>query len=331
MEPLLMKITHWLAAAMIVGGTTAQAEPNRLDVEVVPSEAIDSTTTTDEIAIGKDIGDRMTVEVSVSGRGPYRFLVDTGSERTVISRQLANRLQLASGTDAVLHSVVGVHGVSTVFIPHLQVSNNTISVVDAPALEASNIGADGMLGIDSLRSQRVMFDFKAQTMSITPSAKAPERLDGQTIVVRARSRHGRLIFSQANIDNQRVTVIVDTGSQVTIGNMALQRALMKRRLWDVPDQVTIESVTGEKLSAKVAHLQKLELGAVRLDDLAVAFADAHIFKQLDLEHEPALLLGMNAMRAFDKISIDFQSKKVRFVLPGTSMRQSVRLADAGSN
>jgi len=35
------------------------------------------------------------------------------------------------------------------------------------------------------------------------------------------------------------------------------------------------------------------------------------------------------MRAFDRISIDFASKKVRFVLPGTSMRQTVRLADAG--
>ena len=324
-----MMIAHWLAAALIVGGTSAAAEPNRLDVEIVPSEPIDNTTVTDEVAIGRDIGDRMTVAVSVAGRGPYRFLVDTGSERTVISRQLARRLQLESGKDAVLHSVVGVNDVDTVFIPHLQVSNNIISVVDAPALEAANIGADGMLGIDSLRSQRVMFDFKAETMSITPSNRPLERLDGQTIVVRARSRHGRLIFSEASIDGQKLTVIVDTGSQVTIGNLALQRSLMKRRLWTVPNSVTIESVTGDKLQARVAMLKKLEIGNVRVDDLAVAFADAHIFKQLDLRNKPALLLGMNAMRAFDRISIDFESKKVRFVMPGTSMRRSFRLAEAG--
>jgi predicted aspartyl protease len=324
-----MMISHWLAAALIVGGTTAAAEPNRVDVEVVPSEPIDNTTTTDEVAIGRDIGDRMTVEVSVGGRGPYRFLVDTGSERTVISRQLAHRLRLDSGKDAILHSVVGVNDVNTVFIPHLQVSNNIISVVDAPSLEASNIGADGMLGIDSLRSQRVMFDFKAQTMSITPSNRPLERLDGQTIVVRARSHHGRLIFSEASIGGQKVTVIVDTGSQVTIGNMALQSSLMKRRLWNLPSSVTIESVTGEKLQAQVAMLKELEIGNVHVEDLAVAFADAHIFKQLDLRNKPALLLGMNAMRAFDRISIDFASKKVRFVLPGTSMRQSFRMASVG--
>jgi len=324
-----MMITHWLAAALVVGGTTAVAEPKRLDVEMIQSEPIDNTTTTDEIAIGRDVGDRMTVEVSVSGKGPYRFLVDTGSERTVISRQLAQRLQLDKGKAAVLHSVIGVNDVNTVFIPHLQVSNSMISVVDAPALEASDIGADGMLGIDSLQSQRVLFDFKAQTMSITPSKEPLQRLDGQTIVVRARSRHGRLIFSHAAVDGQKLTVIIDTGSQVTIGNMALQRRLMQRRQWTVPNPVTIESVTGEKLQARVAMLQRLELGDVHLDDLAVAFADAHIFKQLDLQREPALLLGMNAMRAFDRISIDFQSKKVRFVLPGTSMRQTFRVADAG--
>jgi len=314
---------------MLVGGTTVAAEPNRVELEVTPTQAIDKTTTTDEVAIGRDGGDRMTVSVQVAGKGPYRFLVDTGSERTVISRQLAQSLRLESGKDAILHSVVGANDVNTVFIPSLQVSNNVISVVDAPALEATNIGADGMLGIDSLRSQRVLFDFKAKTMSITPSERPLERLDGDTIVVRARARHGRLIFSHAKIDGQNVTVIVDTGSQVTIGNMALQRSLMKRKLWDVPDPVTIESVTGEKLEARVAKLKQLELGGIHIDDLAVAFTDAHIFKQLELKNEPALLLGMNAMRAFDRISIDFQSKKVRFVLPGTSMRDNVRLAAVG--
>lgn len=327
-----MTISHWLAAALIVGGTPAVAEPSReparMDAEIVPSQ-IDNITTTDEVAIGRDGGDRMTVDVSVGGKGPYRFLVDTGAERTIISKELAHRLSLEDGKDAILHSVIGVNDVNTVFIPHLQVSNNIISVVDAPALAESNIGADGMLGIDSLRSQRVLFDFKANSMSITPSSRRVEKLDGETIVVRARARQGRLIFTQAEIDGQQVTVIVDTGSQVTIGNVALQRALTKQRLLTAPNPVTIESVTGEKLTARVAEIKKLEFGNVRIQDLAVAFADAHIFKQLDLKNKPALLLGMNAMRAFDRISIDFQSKKVRFVLPGTSMRQTIRLADAG--
>lgn len=321
-----MKRVRWIAIPLALSVMGAAPGPLVVGNEVRPALPGEDRPPTDEVAIGRDHGDRMTVAVSVAGEGPFRFLVDTGSERTVISRQLAERLKLEPGKQTRLHSVIGVNNVQTVFIPRLSVSANTVSVVDAPALEAGNIGADGMLGIDSLRSQRVTFDFRARTMAIT-SAKAPaERMDGDTVVVRARSRKGRLIFTNAHIDGQAVTVIIDTGSQVTIGNLALERSLMRRRIWNLPDPVLIESVTGESMSARVARLAHLQFGDVRLDDLPVAFADAHIFRKLELADKPAILLGMNAMRAFDRMSIDFAERKVRFVLPGTSMRDSVRLA-----
>jgi predicted aspartyl protease len=326
---MLMRKSHWIAAGLILAATPIAAEPQILDVEIKPASAIDRTTITENLAINTDNADRMTVAVSVGGNGPYDFLVDTGSERTVISRELATKLRLTNGVGAKLHSVMGANDVATVHIPHLKVSSNVISVADAPALSASNIGADGMLGIDSLRSQRVLFDFKAKTMSITPSAQPIERLDGDTIVVRARSRNGRLIFTQAKIDGRKVSVIVDTGSQVSIANMAMLKLLTKKGHILLPDGVMIESVTGERMSASVTRVPELDLGGVRLKDLSVAFADAHIFRQLGLDDKPALLLGMNAMKAFDRISIDFAAKKVRFVLPGTSMRSSVRLASAG--
>ncbi len=260
-------------------------------MEIQQAPLIDRTTTTEDVTISTDNADRMTVPVSVGGKGPYEFLVDTGSERTVISRELARHLRLTSGRAAILHSVMGANDVSTVHIPHLKVSSNVISVIDAPALSASNIGADGMLGIDSLRSQRVLFNFKAKTMSITPSNQPVERLDGDTIVVRARSRKGRLIFTQAKVDGRKISVIVDTGSEVTIANMAMQKMLTKRGHALLPDSVMIESVTGEQMSARVTRVAEIEFGGVKLRDLSVAFADAHIFRQLDLDEKPGAAAG----------------------------------------
>ena len=48
-------------------------------------------------------------------------------------------------------------------------------------------------------------------------------------------------------------------------------------------------------------------------------------RSLELSKRPALLLGMNAIRAFKKVSIDFASKKFRVVLPESS-EADVRLA-----
>ena len=323
-----MNLKPWLAAGLLMSGTALIAQPEQMDsVPGNPTE-IDGQTITDEVALKQDEGQRMTVDVSVVGQGPYRFLVDTGSERTVISRQLASQLRLGGGQRTLLHSVIGARNVATVDIPSLRVSTKTLSVDDAPALEAANIGADGMLGIDTLRAHRVLFDFKAGTMAITPSARLSRPASDDEIVVRAKTRQGRLIFTEAKLDGQPVTVIIDTGSQITIGNIALGDAMARRRAQIVPEPLTIQSVTGDTLLARVAMLKRLEIGpGVGLQNVAVAFADAHIFRQMRLNKKPALLLGMNAMRAFDRISIDFAAKKVHFVVPETGMLDQVRMAE----
>ena len=41
-------------------------------------------------------------------------------------------------------------------------------------------------------------------------------------------------------------------------------------------------------------------------------------EKLKLDRKPALLLGMNAIRAFKKVSIDFANRKFRVVLPEES-------------
>ena len=82
-----MLMSHWVAAGLILASTPIAAEPpQNLDVEIQQAPLIDRTTTTEDVTISTDNADRMTVPVSVGGKGPYEFLVDTGSERTVISR-----------------------------------------------------------------------------------------------------------------------------------------------------------------------------------------------------------------------------------------------------
>ena len=83
----------------------------------------------------------------------------------------------------------------------------------------------------------------------------------------------------------------------------------------VPKRSCSNSVTGDKLTGHYMMVRELQMGPVGLKDLAIVFADAHIFKQLKLEDRPALLLGMNAMRAFKKVSIDFAAKTLRLVVP----------------
>jgi hypothetical protein len=75
-------------------------------------------------------------------------------------------------------------------------------------------------------------------------------------------------------------------------------------------------------------VREMEIGGVTLENLAIVFAPVHTFRQLKLENRPAVLLGMNAMRAFKKVSIDFANLTMRVVVPETSSLD-VQLAERG--
>lgn len=323
-----------IMGALMLAGAAAQpaaqrttvpfvSDATRAQIETIPDSPVDS------MAIVSDLTRRMTVVVNIAGRGPFSFLVDTGSERTAISRELAAHLNLADGVPARVHSVLGSETVATVHIPGLSVGKQALSVTNAPMFEAQHIGADGVLGIDSLRSQRVMFDFKAGEMHITPSRKMEEgKIDEKTIVIRARRRGGRLILTNVTVDGIRIAAIIDTGSQVSIGNPLLLRRLQRARdVTIAPDQnALIVAITGQSKSVPLIRVQRLNLGGVELKDVGIAFDNASVFKELGYGDRPALLLGMDALRAFDKVSVDFARKRVRFVLPGLGMVDGYRLA-----
>ena len=312
---------------LLAGASVAAAQP----VSVQQSQAtaagvVDRTSQTEDVKFRNDIYERMTVPVRLSGTGPYRFLVDTGADRTAVSRELATKLKLAAGQKASLHSVSEMSTVSTATVPDLQLTRRNVRVIDAAVLESANMGADGILGVDSLRSQRVLFDFEGQRMSVVPSKSVDSSTEPGAIVITAKSRNGRLIITEARANGRPVTVVLDTGAQVSIGNSALRKQLLGKGLRDGSQRIELESVTGGKLIGDYLFVRELEMSGVQLSNLAIVFADAHTFKALKLERKPALLLGMNALRAFKKVSIDFANKTFRVVLPQRTENE-IKMAD----
>ena len=318
----------FVAAAMAAFPAALAAQPATTNFEAVSGiPKVDNTTQTEDVAFKNDQTDRMTVPVRLSGVGPFQFLVDTGADHTAISREVAGRLGLARSEGAAIHTVAGVSSVSTADVPDLELTQKPIEVHDAPVLDAAAMGADGILGVDSLRSQRVEFDFEGNTMSIVPSAVREIRDEPGTIVVKAARKNGRLLFTDARANGHGVTVVIDTGAQLSIGNDALRQQLLKGDLIDTAQTVQLQAVTGEMITGDYMFVRELEIGGVTIKNLAIVFADAHTFHKLNLDRRPALLLGMNAIRAFKKVSIDFASRKFRVVLPESSALD-VRMANA---
>jgi predicted aspartyl protease len=291
----------WLAVP--AAAQVAPAPP----AETIPSDA-------DVLAFGF-ADTRMTVPVSIAGAGPYRFVIDTGAERTVISHELVRLLGLPRGRDVTVTSVTGSTVEGTAVIPSISVSSFKGKQVEAPAFAGVNIGAAGMLGIDTLQGQAVVIDFDKQEMAVRASSRrATNVAQPGEIVVQAKSLFGQLVVTDAFVNGRRVRVVLDTGSAVSMGNLALRRRLAKRR-GGAPEPVQLTSVTGAHMTADGGSLERLKIGDLTISRLPVAYADAPPFRRFGLADTPAMLLGMDALALFRRVEIDFANRTLRLALP----------------
>ena len=322
-----------IAAAMASAAASAQSAP-----APAPAPALAAQTLQPLLVqpISYDRADRMTLPVSINGQGPFGFVVDTGAERTVVSHELAARLGLARTGSA---RVVGIAEAVTADL----YAANGIRLRDlalgdriVPGFAQGDIGGPGLIGVDSLQNHRLVIDFVAGRMDILNSAPSRRvqrdaEFDRDVIVVTARRAAGRLILSNATINGRRVDVVLDTGAQTSVGNLALERLVTRERQHGAAAGTSQRtSVTGGSLSVQTGLIGAITVGGVDFTNLPVAYADSPAFAALGLARRPAILLGMDALRLFDRVSIDFTNHRVVFDMPDQARRTAIeRVAQAG--
>jgi len=314
----------WSPLLLLLAPPSTTAEGRDLpaqDPELIASDLhIDTTMLT----LG-EVDSRLTVPVALGGKGSYNFIIDTGAERTSVSRELAGSLRLPAGDPVIVTSMTGQSRVDTVVIPDLSIKSiGKEHRVIAPAFAARNLGAAGLLGIDTLSSHQVTIDFEKGTMTVRASEKRKKftRRDPDEIVVTAKSLFGQLIVTDAYYGSTRIQVVLDTGSQVTMGNSALRKRIGRKAGQMHPIKLT--SVTGDQASADYANVPNVRVGEVAFGSMPIAFADVAPFARFGLTKRPALLLGMDALRSFRRVDIDFPNRQVRFLMPPDARAPSQR-------
>jgi predicted aspartyl protease len=293
----LALLAYVAAAAIPIATAAAGGAQDASEVEVVAGRA--------------DKTDRMTIPVRIGDNGPYRFLIDTGSQKTVLSTELATRLALSPIEKRRIVGVAGDDMADTAMVDELGLGRRSFYGLTVLLFLSQDIGADGIVGIDGLQNQRVLLDFANNRLAIG-DAKTLGGNSGYEIVVTARRRSGQLIMTDADIDGVRTDVVIDTGSDTSIGNRALQRALGQRGNLG---QAVLTSVTGQRVVADMGFAKKLAVGKIDISNLVIAYTGAPAFAALKLSDRPAMMLGMRELRLFRRIAIDFSTRKVLFDLP----------------
>ena len=253
---------------------------------------------------------RMTVGVEVEGKGPFRFVVDSGADSSALGTSAQRQLGLPAATRAMLHGMTSSDYVDRVTASELKVGESTLTDLELPVLRDEDLGAQGLLGIDALVEQRLMLDFDKRVITIEDARRPAAFVAGEIVVV-ARRRRGQLILTEASANGRPVDAVIDTGSEITIGNLALRDRLFRKNVKSLVSGQVI-GVTGVAVNMQLAHLDEIRIGPILLQDVDIAFADVPPFAAFGLNDHPAMFLGTDLMANFRRVSLDFRARKVRF-------------------
>ena len=325
----LAGLVAWCAFAAQAGGECIRV-PDMLSV--APQNAVTGTrlavTPPPEAAAGavrRDAnGRRIVAPVVVNGQGPFPFIVDTGANRSVLSHGLAQRLGISSTRMGDVHTIEGVTIAPMVDVQSLTYGgvplNNSALPLLAPTVMA---GEQGVLGVDGMAGKRLRMDFERRCIEIAPSRHASPLSGWATI--RGEMRFGHLVIIRGRVGRTPVNVLLDTGSDLSLANLALRDALLRTGSTRRADLNGARAYTAGRpivLDAGVI-VPTLHLGAdVTVSDISLYVGNYHIFDLWGLMEEPTVLVGMDVLTHARGIAIDYERATIHIRLPNRNLSMS---------
>jgi hypothetical protein len=259
---------------------------------------------------------RIWAPVYLNGKGPFRFVLDTGASRSGMVPHVVEDLGLTRERNGnlLLRGVTGTAQVASVRVDAMQVGDLVVNSARMPVMIDALGGADGILGTEGLLGRRVFIDFRNDLIHIARSHKEPAP-EGYATIPFQLSR-GRLLITDAQIGSIRAKAIIDTGGQVSVGNYALRDVLMRGRTRsEVPLPQLIEGVTLDVEQAESRSIPLIQLGPLQMRMSHMTFADASIFKHWGMSDEPAVLIGMDVLGLLDTLIIDYDRHELQLRMP----------------
>jgi len=254
---------------------------------------------------------RVMTQVMVNGKGPFRFVIDTGASRSTLSPHLAKALGLTvpTGRRVMLNGVTGAAEVPTVVVDSLEIGSLKFVQQHLPVIFTSIMGnADGILGVAGFQDQRIDVDFKRDRVSVAESNG--RRPHYSMVTARANRNDNGLMIIDMRVGRRILTkAVIDTGAERTLGNPVLQEAINKGKK-HTPVSAIVHGATPDITDGDMQEIRQARIGDLTLSNMDVIFADFHVFRLWGLDKEPALLIGMDMLGVLERLVIDYRRNEV---------------------
>jgi predicted aspartyl protease len=252
---------------------------------------------------GLDAFGRPIARAMIDGKGPFRFLVDTGATTTVVTMDLAIALGLTFQGMTTIYGTTG-----SAVMPVARASEFEVGSVRKQNLRmvamTHPLGAraDGIIGADVFVGRRVVFDLNRKTVKISNS-RGQRSVRADTTF---RLRDGRLAEVRGTIGRAKAGVIIDTGADCCLINPPLREELrIAHPKMRTVERVIVTGLTGQVLEGEGLYLPEISMRGLDINSVIAVSVDAPVFHVWKLNEEPAMIMGADVLMRLPKFSIDY--------------------------
>ena len=263
---------------------------------------------------------RMVTDVFINGQGPFTFLIDTASSRSLIFEHVRARLGLVPSQPEHL-VVYGINDVAealpvrpdTVSIAGEAVHGLTLGVLP----DAASAGPDGVLGVDVLARYLVVLDRAAMKIRLLPPGPDSARAFGgwaeaPLTAEPLKNMSIRFWYLKASFNDHNFTSLFDLGASFTLLNWKAAEVLgLHRRDFlakGIPPQ-DLQDVLGKSSPAVRVDDVTVRLPGKHWDNHLLVVADAPVFHYLNTDELPAAVVGLDLL-GNNSLAIDFSGGRL---------------------
>ncbi len=253
---------------------------------------------------------RIWAPVLINGKGPYRMVLDTGASRSAVIQRVVDDAGLPLREKPVrLRGVTGSTVVAAVRADTLEFGDLVVENAIMPVVADAFGGAEGVLGGEGMADKRIEIQFLRDRISIARSRRAPVPAGFSVVPFEYSPNRGMRV--QVMVGPVPALALIDTGAQVTVGNLALREALARRRNEkDVFDEAIV-GVTEDIQAATRVRIPGIVAGELIVRNAEIMFSDLHILDHWRLNSKPALIIGMDVLGSLDTLVIDYRRNELQ--------------------
>ena len=272
--------------------------------------------------IGSD--GRVSTDVFVDGQGPFSFLLDTASSRTMLFDHLRQKLKLEPSAPDLL-KVFAMNNIGTALpvqprelgLGERHVTGLTLGVLpDDVHPPEGELAADGILGMDALANDLLVMDHETLRLKLMdPAAPGTDVYrkwpSAELMPYRGKDMDVTLWWLRAQFGPQDVTALLDMGSGITMINwIAAENLGIHRASFDkAPIPQALRDALGTMEPVVTIKGLTITLADRTFPAQTVIVANAAVFRYFGLETKSAAIIGPALLR-YNSLAIDFNKRRI---------------------